>query len=97
MIGLRDERPPQAGVSLLETVMRGGRRTAERPALTTGAERLLADLAWLPPETRRIRAPVAPRAVTSERLAALAEEVRHRIDESAPAPRPPGPQRSVST
>ncbi|MFF3200989.1 nicotinate phosphoribosyltransferase [Streptomyces sp. NPDC002962] len=82
VIGLRDERPPEAGVPLLDTVMRGGRRTAERPALATSAERLRADLAWLPSEARRIRAPVAPRAATSEQLAALAAEVRHRIDES---------------
>ncbi|WP_415924935.1 hypothetical protein [Streptomyces sp. AK04-3B] len=57
VIALRDERPPQAGVPLLETVMRAGRRTAQRPALATSAERLLVDLARLSPEARRIRGP----------------------------------------
>ncbi|GGR84096.1 nicotinate phosphoribosyltransferase [Streptomyces humidus] len=90
VIALHDEQPPAAGVPLLETVMRGGRRTTGRPGLAASTERLLADLAWLPPEARRIRAPVAPRAVSSERLSLLAEEVRRRIEEEVLA-HPRGP------
>lgn len=81
VIGLRDEQPPGAGVPLLETVMRNGRRTVERPTLDESGERFAADLAGLPPAARRIRAPLAPRATTSEQLTALAHQVRRRIED----------------
>ncbi|TPQ15724.1 nicotinate phosphoribosyltransferase [Streptomyces sporangiiformans] len=81
VIGLRDEQPPRQGVPLLVTVMERGRRTVERPALRESGERFAADLAGLPPAARRIRAPVAPRAVTSGRLTSLTEQVRRRIEE----------------
>lgn len=86
VIGLSDEPPPGGGVPLLETVMRDGRRTAERRGFDEGRERFAADLAGLPPAARRIRAPVAPRAAVSERLTALTGRVRRRIEESAVAP-----------
>ncbi|MFE6828491.1 nicotinate phosphoribosyltransferase [Streptomyces sp. NPDC057690] len=105
VICLREERPPREGVPLLETVMRGGRRTAERPGLAASAERLRTDLSWLPAEARRIRAPVAPRAETSEGLAVLTDAVRRRIEQQVVAASPgalrdhrrkaPGSQRSI--
>ncbi len=85
VIGLREEQPPGGGVPLLETVMEGGRRTRVRPMLAECGERFAADLAGLPPAARRIRAPVAPRAATSERLTALTDRVRRRIEEEASA------------
>ncbi|TLS41195.1 nicotinate phosphoribosyltransferase [Streptomyces montanus] len=81
VIGLRDEQPPGQGVPLLVTVMERGRRTVERPTLGERGERFAADLAGLPPAARRIRAPVAPRAVTSGRLTSLTEQVRRRIED----------------
>ncbi|BBC29622.1 Nicotinate phosphoribosyltransferase [Streptomyces graminofaciens] len=62
VIGLREERPPDESQPLLQTVMRNGRRTAERPDLEEMRARNAADLAGLPPAARRIRTPVAPRA-----------------------------------
>ncbi|MEV5508211.1 nicotinate phosphoribosyltransferase [Streptomyces orinoci] len=79
VIGLAVERPPAGSVPLLKTVMTDGRRTAERAPLGTARQRLLADLAELPPESRRIEAPTAPRAGLSARLTALAERVRGQI------------------
>ncbi|MCX4903799.1 nicotinate phosphoribosyltransferase [Streptomyces sp. NBC_00878] len=81
VIGLRDEQPPDDGVPLLETVMRNGRRTVERPTPRQSGERFAADLAGLPSEALRIRTPVAPRAVTSERLTELTGGVRRRIED----------------
>ncbi|EKX64031.1 quinolinate phosphoribosyl transferase, C-terminal domain protein [Streptomyces ipomoeae 91-03] len=80
VIGVRDEQPPRQGVPLLVTVMERGRRTVERPTLEESRERFAADLAGLPPAARRIRAPVAPRAVTSGQLTSLSEQVRRRIE-----------------
>ncbi|MFE4050195.1 nicotinate phosphoribosyltransferase [Streptomyces sp. YIM B13518] len=98
VIALADERPPDGGVPLLETVMRGGRRTGPGPTLDECRERLTADLAGLPPAARRIRAPVAPRATASERLGALAARVRRRIEErtTAASVRSPVPERTAS-
>ncbi|WP_329317035.1 nicotinate phosphoribosyltransferase [Streptomyces sp. NBC_01262] len=86
VIGLADERPPAGGVPLLETVMRDGRRTDARPMLGECGERFAADVAVLPPAARRIRGPVAPGAVASGRLTALADRVRRRIEEETLAP-----------
>ncbi|MFJ9719862.1 nicotinate phosphoribosyltransferase [Streptomyces sp. NPDC101213] len=85
VIGLADERPPDDGVPLLETVMLDGRRTGGRPTLEDGRRRLAADLEALPPAARRIRAPVAPRATASERLGELTAEVRRRIEDGTRA------------
>lgn len=57
VIGLREEQPPEEGVPMLETVMRNGRRTVERPALDESGERFAVDLAALPPAARRIQTP----------------------------------------
>ncbi|MEV4230775.1 hypothetical protein AB0J81_27555 [Streptomyces bobili] len=81
VIGLRDEGPPGEGVPLLETVMRNGRRTVERPTLDESGERFAADMAGLPPAARRIQTPLAPRARTSGELTALADRGRRRIED----------------
>ncbi|MEV6408343.1 nicotinate phosphoribosyltransferase [Streptomyces bobili] len=81
-----DEPSPGDGSPMLEPVMRGGQRTGSRPTLDECRERLAADLAGLPPAARRTRAPVAPRATTSERLGTLSRDVRRRIDERTSAP-----------
>ncbi|MFF9489510.1 nicotinate phosphoribosyltransferase [Streptomyces sp. NPDC014676] len=81
VITLADEQPPDGGTPLLETVIRGGRRTGAGPTLDECRERFTADLGGLPPAARRIRAPVAPRATASERLGALAARVRRRIEQ----------------
>ncbi|MER6623976.1 nicotinate phosphoribosyltransferase [Streptomyces sp. NPDC000931] len=98
VIALADEQPPDGGMPLLETVMRGGRRTGARPTLDECRERFTADLDGLPPAARRIRAPVAPRATASERLSALAARVRRRIEErtTEASTRPRVPERTVS-
>lgn len=83
--------------------MRNGRRTGRRPTLDECRERLAADLGELPPAARRIRAPVAPRATTSERLSALTVRVRQGIEDrmaaasarQAPERAPSGSHRSV--
>ncbi|MFG2260167.1 nicotinate phosphoribosyltransferase [Streptomyces mirabilis] len=89
VIALADEQPPEEGRPLLETVMWDGRRTAARATLDECRERLAADLAELPSAARRIRAPVAPRAVVSEPLSALVSRVRRRIGEEKSAPTAP--------
>ncbi|MFE1250236.1 nicotinate phosphoribosyltransferase [Streptomyces sp. NPDC058741] len=98
VIGLAGEPPPDDGRPLLETVMRDGHRTRGRSTLGECRGRFAADLAELPPAARRIRAPVAPRATASERLAALAVRVRHGIEEqvSAGSARPPDPARTAA-
>lgn len=86
VLALADERPPLDGTPLLETVMHHGQRTGGRSTLDECRERFAADLAALPPSARRIRAPVAPRAMPSERLRALADRVRRRIAQQTGAP-----------
>lgn len=65
--------------------MLNGRRTGRRPPLDECRERLAVDLGELPSAARRIRAPVAPRATTSERLSVLTARVRQRIEDQMPA------------
>ncbi|MFJ1973853.1 nicotinate phosphoribosyltransferase [Streptomyces sp. NPDC087903] len=80
VIRLADEQSANDGRPLLETVMRGGRRTGGRPTLEECRKTFTADLDGLPPAARRIRDPIAPRATASERLGALAAGVRRRIE-----------------
>ncbi|KAB1990275.1 nicotinate phosphoribosyltransferase [Streptomyces triticiradicis] len=88
VIALADERPPDGGTVLLETVMENGRRTVGRPTLDECRARCAADLGALPPAARRIRAPVAPRATASKRLLALTARVRHDIEERLASQQP---------
>jgi nicotinate phosphoribosyltransferase len=80
VLGLRGEDPPGDGEPLLRTTMAGGRRTGRPDTLERARRRFAADLAALPPPTRRIRDPEAPHVTASARLAALAGQVRHRIE-----------------
>ncbi|NUH37275.1 nicotinate phosphoribosyltransferase [Streptomyces samsunensis] len=80
VIGERDELPPHGGTPLLETVMRGGRRTEAPGTLDRARRRFDTDLAGLPPHARRIRHPVPPRPATSAGLARLAGRVRGGIE-----------------
>lgn len=98
VIGLADEKPADGGEPLLGTVMRHGQGTGARPTLDESRERFAADLAGLPSAARRIRAPVASRAMVSERLSELTDRVRRRIAEEtlATATRPRSPERSTS-
>jgi nicotinate phosphoribosyltransferase len=83
VVGLRSELAPPGSQPLLEPVMRGGRRTAERPSLADANARFRADVATLPPEALTIRAPVPLIPETSEELARLTEEVRRDIASSS--------------
>ncbi|MGW7363520.1 nicotinate phosphoribosyltransferase [Streptomyces sp. NPDC054841] len=98
VVGLADEQPPDDGRPLLEPVMRNGQRTGKSSTLDESRERFAADLAELPKEARRIRAPVAPRATASGRLSALTDQIRRRIEEEtlAAAARLRSPERSTS-
>ncbi|MEV0374054.1 nicotinate phosphoribosyltransferase [Streptomyces sp. NPDC050636] len=99
VIGLRDEGAPGRGHRLLEPAMRDGRRIAERPALEEEQARFTADLEELPHAALRVRSPIAPRAVPSERLNALVGQVRRRLIEhrrSSAAPPASEPRRTVS-
>jgi nicotinate phosphoribosyltransferase len=85
LIALHDEFPPPAGVPLLQTVMRSGRRVAKPPSRDDARRRFTADLARLPTQARRITSPVAPRATPSGRLTALTARTRHHLEEDLPA------------
>jgi len=65
--------------------MRGGQRTRTSPSLDASREAFRADLGGLPAAAQRIRGPFAPRATFSERLSALAVDVRRRIEDRTAA------------
>ncbi|MEI5525477.1 nicotinate phosphoribosyltransferase [Streptomyces brasiliscabiei] len=88
VIGLADEEPADGAVGLLRTVMRNGRRTERPSTLDDCRARCADDMAWLPASARRIRAPVALRAASSERLTELTAQVRHRIENTVATHRP---------
>lgn len=79
-VALADEPAPAGGHPLLETMMAGGRRTGQARALADGRAAFEADLAELPPLAVRLDGPIPPVAVFSDRLRALAEQVRGRIE-----------------
>ncbi|MGV9871488.1 nicotinate phosphoribosyltransferase, partial [Streptomyces cellulosae] len=62
-----------------------GRRTGPRATLAACRDRLSADLAALPPQARRIRQPVAPRATVSGQLGDLTARVRRELEERTTA------------
>ncbi|OEU86933.1 nicotinate phosphoribosyltransferase [Streptomyces abyssalis] len=86
VIALRSEQPGSGERPLMRPVMRNGRRVSEAPPLREARERFTADLAQLPPEARRITGPTAPRPAFSDRLKALSDQVRHRIESEILAP-----------
>lgn len=76
VVGLRDEPAPGGYRPLLERVMAGGRRVAPPRSLAAARARFEEDLAALPAAALDLDAPVSPMVRLSERLTALAEEVR---------------------
>ncbi|HVX22697.1 MAG TPA: nicotinate phosphoribosyltransferase [Acidimicrobiales bacterium] len=82
VLALRDECGPAGYRPLLRPVMRGGRRTADRPAdadaVALARDRLRADLAALPDAAARTDRPVAPVVTVSASLSALAAGVAGR-------------------
>jgi nicotinate phosphoribosyltransferase len=79
VIALLDEPAPDGAEALLRTVMRDGRRTGPPDTLDAAHGRLVADLAALPEDALRIRAPRAPRPEASARLARTTAELRARL------------------
>lgn len=75
LIGLRDETPPDGAETVLQQVVRDGRRVAPPEALSAARSRFEADLEQLPAEARDIDHPVAPTAGVTAALEALADEV----------------------
>jgi nicotinate phosphoribosyltransferase len=76
VLALRGEDPPPGSVPLLEPAMEDGRRLRVAEPLSDATERFRRDLDALPEEARRLEGPVAPAAIRSERLQALADELR---------------------
>ncbi|MGW7577068.1 nicotinate phosphoribosyltransferase [Streptomyces sp. NPDC054765] len=86
VLGLADEPLPAGAAPLLETLMRGGRRSTPRGRLDEARRRVAADVAELPATARYIRSPHAVRAQVSKRLSALTAHVRRRIEREVLAP-----------
>ncbi len=82
VIALWDEPGPAGAEPLLRTVMRDGRRLRPPDTLPEGRARLTAELATLPADALRIRAPRPGRAVCSERLSELTADLRGRLGSS---------------
>jgi nicotinate phosphoribosyltransferase len=79
ILGLRSEPVPVDREALLVPVMAAGRRLAPDPGLDAGRARLVADLARLPIEARRLLEPEPPAARRSERLVALIDATTREI------------------
>jgi len=83
VIGLAEENFPGAA-ALLEPVMEGGKRTVARTDLEAAGKRCLQQRARLPETVRDLRAQGAAYPVRhSEKLEALLEEVRRRVQHAA--------------
>lgn len=76
VVGLRDEPAPEGHRPLLEQVMAGGRRLSPPEGLDRARRRFEEDLAALPAAALDLQAPVPPLVRYSDRLTALAAEVR---------------------
>jgi nicotinate phosphoribosyltransferase len=64
---------------LLVPVMHGGRRLAASEPLQAAHRRCAADLAWLPPEAKSLRAPAAVTVTVSPQLTALQERLTQEL------------------
>ena len=87
VLTLRDEPAPPGHEPLLVPVMRGGQRLAGPEALQVAQHRCAADLAWLSPEAKGLRAAVAMPVTVSSQLAALQERLARELagQDAAPA------------
>ncbi|MFD8201821.1 nicotinate phosphoribosyltransferase [Streptomyces sp. NPDC059701] len=79
VIALLEEAGPAGSEQLLRTVMSGGRRLDPPDTLPQAHARLTADLAALPAEALRVRAPEPCRAKVSEKLSGLTADLRERL------------------
>jgi nicotinate phosphoribosyltransferase len=76
LIGRRDEPQPPDAISLLEPLMRGGRRTQPAEPIDAGRSRFEADLAELPAGAASLTNPIAPLALITPSLQQLTAEVQ---------------------
>ncbi|MEU2336983.1 nicotinate phosphoribosyltransferase [Streptomyces sp. NPDC006654] len=81
LVALAVEEPPDSARPLLDTVMRGGRRTGPPDRWQDARERLRADLAELPSCALRIDAPEPVQPVRSRALEELTARVRAQIED----------------
>ena len=79
VLALRDEPAPPGHEPLLVPVMRGGHRLAGPEPLRAAQRRCAADLAWLPPEAKGLRAAAAAPVTVSSQLAALQERLAREL------------------
>ena len=96
VLALRGEPAPPGHQPLLIPVMRGGRRLTGPEPLAAAQRRCAADLAWLPPAARALRAPTPVPVQVSPQLEKLRDQMMHDLmqravsDQSAQATcRPP--------
>ncbi len=75
-IGCRDEVVPAGAATLLEEMMRSGRRLASLDTLSAARVRFETDLRELPEAARRLTHPVAPTSEVTPRLSRLTKQVR---------------------
>jgi len=90
LLTLDGEAAPPDRNPLLVTVMRHGRRVAAPEPLARARHRCVADLAWLPPAARALRAPAPVPVAVSSQLAGLrvrlTRELTHSSARSGPQP-----------
>ena len=79
VLALRDEPAPPGHEPLLVPVMRGGHRLAGPEPLRAAQRRCAADLAWLPPEAKDLRAAATAPVAVSSQLAALQERLAREL------------------
>ena len=79
VLALRDEPTPPGYEPLLVPVMRGGHRLAGPEPLRGAQRRCAADLAWLPPEAKDLRAAAVAPVTVSSQLAALQERLAREL------------------
>ncbi len=75
VITLRAEPAPPGHEPLLVQVMRHGRRLAGPEPVAVAHRRCVADLGWLPPEAKALRAPAQAQASVSPQLRALGDRL----------------------
>jgi nicotinate phosphoribosyltransferase len=79
VLSLEEETGPQDAAPLLQVAMRDGNRTTPAGSIASARRYLEEDLARLPEDARRLRAPDAPKVSVSHDLGALADTVAERL------------------